>query len=218
MTTKHAYPRPQLVRTDWTNLNGAWDFAIDAEAEWTRPDQVGWNATIEVPYTPETPASGIGDTGFYRACWYRRAIEVPASEAGARQILHFGAVDYQCHGLGRRACRGAARGRLCPVQGRYHRLPERSDLTDDHRARRGRSARPGEAARQAGLATRAALASGIRARPASGRPSGWKRVPAVVDRLAALDAERGALGDRPGSPPCDGQRLRRVCGCGSELQ
>lgn len=95
MTTPHDYyPRPQLERPDWTNLNGSWDFALDHEARWSSPDQVVWNATIVVPFTPETPASGIGDTGFYRAVWYRRSFDVPTLKSGARLILHFGAVDY----------------------------------------------------------------------------------------------------------------------------
>jgi len=47
-----------------------------------------------VPFAPETPASGIGETGFTLACWYRRAFEPPLLSAGERLLLHFGAVDY----------------------------------------------------------------------------------------------------------------------------
>lgn len=89
----HLYPRPQLERTTWMNLNGPWEFSIDHEARWTQPGQVLWNATIIVPFAPETSASGIGDTGFYLACWYRRSFEAPSLAAGERLILHFGAVD-----------------------------------------------------------------------------------------------------------------------------
>ena len=64
MSRSHGYPRPMLERPEWVNLNGPWDFAIDADARWSMPDQVDWNATILVPFAPETPASGIGDTGF----------------------------------------------------------------------------------------------------------------------------------------------------------
>lgn len=95
MTLPHDYyPRPQLERQGWTNLNGSWDFAFDHQAQWGSPSEVVWNATIMVPFSPETPASGIGDTGFYRAVWYRRSFDVPTVEDGARLILHFGAVDY----------------------------------------------------------------------------------------------------------------------------
>ncbi len=92
MSTGHGYPRPQLVRKGWTMLNGPWEFARDPFARWRSADEVEWEGTIVVPFAPETPASGIGDTGFYRACWYRRRIEIAASDG--RVLLHFGAVDY----------------------------------------------------------------------------------------------------------------------------
>jgi hypothetical protein len=94
MTQGHLYPRPQLERAEWWSLNGPWDFALDAEASWNQPNQVAWNATITVPFSPETSASGIGDTGFYRACWYRRTFSPPKLKPGERLLLHFGAVDY----------------------------------------------------------------------------------------------------------------------------
>lgn len=94
-TIDDGYPRPQLRRRQWQSLNGPWDFAIEAELAWGKPDQVQWDHTIQVPFAPETPASGIGDTGFFCACWYRREIEVTPPAAGERLILHFGAVDYE---------------------------------------------------------------------------------------------------------------------------
>jgi hypothetical protein len=94
MTLTHLYPRPQLERGQWTSLNGQWEFAIDADARWTQPADVAWNATITVPFAPETSASGVGDTGFYKACWYRRTLDTPPLKEGQRLILHFGAVDY----------------------------------------------------------------------------------------------------------------------------
>jgi beta-galactosidase/beta-glucuronidase len=93
-STKHGYPRPQLERAEWTCLNGPWEFALDPEARWRVPEQVEWNATIEVPFAPETPASGIGFTGYFRACWYRRTFERPDLSSNHRLILHFGAIDY----------------------------------------------------------------------------------------------------------------------------
>jgi beta-galactosidase/beta-glucuronidase len=74
-------------------LDGPWQFARDPEATWTIPDQVRWDATIRVPFAPETPASGIGETGFLLACWYRRDFEAPRLGESERLILHFGAVD-----------------------------------------------------------------------------------------------------------------------------
>lgn len=88
------HPRPQLQRSNWINLNGNWDFAIDRGAEVARPEEVVWNASIQVPFAPETEASGIGDTGFYCAVWYRRRFATPERRPGERVVLHFGAVDY----------------------------------------------------------------------------------------------------------------------------
>src|SRR5437763_12348160 len=88
------YPRPQLERAEWTSLNGPWDFALDPEGKWRVPGEVSWTATIAVPFSPETPASGIGDTSFYRRCWYRRTFEAPALTEGEHLLLHFGAVDW----------------------------------------------------------------------------------------------------------------------------
>ena len=90
----HEYPRPQLRRSRWTSLNGVWEFALDSRDQWRAASDVQWKDTIVVPFSPETPASGIGDTGFHRACWYRRAFEAPALERGERLFLHFGAVDF----------------------------------------------------------------------------------------------------------------------------
>lgn len=88
------YPRPQFRRANWTSLNGQWEFAIDADAQLTRPEEVSWSQRIEVPFAPETSRSGISDTGLYRACWYRRKFQSGKLDPDTRLILHFGAVDY----------------------------------------------------------------------------------------------------------------------------
>lgn len=90
-----AYPRPMLQRAHWVNLNGRWDFAIDKDALLCYPQEVQWERQILVPFTPETPASGIGDTGFYTAVWYRRTFTAPELKEDQRVLLHFGAVDYE---------------------------------------------------------------------------------------------------------------------------
>jgi len=92
--TTLGYPRPQLQRSEWITLDGVWDFAIDKCGELLNPDQVQWDRTILVPFPPETVLSGIGDTSFFCVTWYRRYFKIPELEAGARLILHFGAVDY----------------------------------------------------------------------------------------------------------------------------
>ncbi|HEY0790501.1 MAG TPA: beta galactosidase jelly roll domain-containing protein, partial [Chthoniobacterales bacterium] len=88
-----AHPRPLLRRATWSNLNGPWDFAFDPARQWKEPAAVSFDRTIEVPYAPETPRSGIHDEGFHPVVWYRKT--VPAAGPGARVFLHFGAVDYR---------------------------------------------------------------------------------------------------------------------------
>lgn len=91
----HGYPRPMLRRPEWTSLNGPWQFALDAEAVHQAPRTVPFDSTIEVPFSPETRRSGIADTGLYKACWYRREVELAPIAATERVLLHFGAVDYE---------------------------------------------------------------------------------------------------------------------------
>ena len=93
MNLKHGYPRPQLLRSDWTCLNGPWQFCFDNDGRYSVPVDVGsWPLVIEVPYPPESRASGIGDQGFHKACWYQRKAHI--APGNDRVILRFGAVDY----------------------------------------------------------------------------------------------------------------------------
>ena len=90
------YPRPQLQRDQWDSLNGPWRFAFDNEGRYRKPADIDdWPLSIEVPFPPESAASGIGDRGFHVACWYQREVDVRI-DAG-RVLLHFGAVDYFAH-------------------------------------------------------------------------------------------------------------------------
>ena len=93
-SSSRGYPRPQLERGDWASLEGTWMFALDHDLCWRLPAEVRWDGSIQVPFSPETPASGVGRTGFYRACWYQRVIEPPPLRSGERLLLHLGAVDY----------------------------------------------------------------------------------------------------------------------------
>jgi beta-galactosidase/beta-glucuronidase len=88
------YPRPQLRRNTWYSLNGEWEFALDPPGRWRVPADVQWQRRIRVPFSPETEASGIGETGFYQACWYRRRLAIDPLETGQRLMLRFEAVDY----------------------------------------------------------------------------------------------------------------------------
>ena len=91
------YPRPQLVREHWLNLNGLWDYAIRPKDETSPPDD--WDGQILVPFAVESALSGVmKPVGPDNRLWYRRTFEVPADEAwqDKRTLLHFGAVDWDC--------------------------------------------------------------------------------------------------------------------------
>jgi beta-galactosidase/beta-glucuronidase len=93
------YPRPQLVRARWHDLGGVWDFGFGSDPAET-PASAGFDRSIVVPFPPESPASGIGDTGYHHVVWYRRSfggaeLEGAGFESDAhRLLLHFGAVDW----------------------------------------------------------------------------------------------------------------------------
>ena len=87
------YPRPQLRRREWYSLNGEWEFAVDPSLAWSAPAEVAWASTIRVPFAPEAPLSGVNTTGFFRGCWYKRRVALPAIGPRERWVLHFGAVD-----------------------------------------------------------------------------------------------------------------------------
>jgi hypothetical protein len=95
-TDTAAYPRPQLQRAQWKSLNGPWRFSFDNERRYSKPSDItAWPLTIEVPFPPESDASGIADRGFHLACWYER--EFTVEYENKRVLLHFGAVDYYAH-------------------------------------------------------------------------------------------------------------------------
>lgn len=101
-----SYPRPQLVRAGWVSLDGAWDFGYDDEdrglaERWfaAGPAQAtAFDREIQVPFPPESVASGVHDTSFHPVVWYRLvlgAADVPAARDEGQLLLHFGAVDYR---------------------------------------------------------------------------------------------------------------------------
>jgi hypothetical protein len=86
------YPRPQLVRSDWLNLNGIWEYQPGA-ADDVAPVGKKLAGEILVPYPVESAISGVME--HHARIWYRRSFTVPAAWAGKQVILHFGAVDYE---------------------------------------------------------------------------------------------------------------------------
>ncbi len=75
-------------------LDGAWDFAFDLERSFSDPEKVPWSTQIQVPFSPETAASGVGRTDLFRTVWYCRRFTAPPMPSGHRLILHFEGVDY----------------------------------------------------------------------------------------------------------------------------
>ena len=93
------YPRPQLVRDAFLNLNGPWEFSFDfSNSGKARNYQLEphFDRTITVPFCPESVLSGIGFTDFIPAVWYKRSFTLPEEALKGRVLLHFGAVDYRC--------------------------------------------------------------------------------------------------------------------------
>ena len=85
------YPRPQMVRENWLNLNGIWQFQPAASETEALPSG-NLSREILVPFPVESALSGIMEQ--HENVWYRRSFTVPTDWAGQRIILHFGAVDY----------------------------------------------------------------------------------------------------------------------------
>ena len=86
------YPRPQMVRERWANLNGFWNYAITpADAE-----PAAMDGHILVPFAVESALSGVGRfVNENEALWYEREFTVPRGWKGDRVLLHFGAVDWK---------------------------------------------------------------------------------------------------------------------------
>jgi len=87
------YPRPMMVRDQWLNLNGLWEYAIAGKDE-EMPKQ--FDGKILVPFPVESELSGVAKkvTESDRL-WYSRKFEIPLAWKGRRFLLHFGAVDWE---------------------------------------------------------------------------------------------------------------------------
>jgi len=121
------YPRPQMTRPDWVNLNGEWDYAILPKDSSTTKM---WDGKILVPYAVESLLSGVQKSLLpEQRLWYRRTFPHPlplsqrephggasrrGAEGGMRALLHFGAVDYDCSIFLNNTLIGSHRGGYLP--------------------------------------------------------------------------------------------------------
>lgn len=76
-----------MVRKEWLNLNGKWEFSFETEE---------YDKTIIVPYAYQSRLSGIHVKEIYDTVWYRKSFDLPEGWMGKDVLLHFGAVDYEC--------------------------------------------------------------------------------------------------------------------------
>ena len=99
MIERKEYPRPQFRRENWQNLNGEWEFAFDDKNESIKSGlwqgKKALSRKINVPFTYEYPASGVGDAAQHDVVWYRRTFEIAEENRGSRALLCFNAADYQ---------------------------------------------------------------------------------------------------------------------------
>ena len=86
------YPRPQMVRKDWVNLNGLWEFKPGENGDKTPFGQT-LSQKILVPFAVESAISGIKK--HYDRLWYRKELSIPKNWKGKKVILHFGAIDWE---------------------------------------------------------------------------------------------------------------------------
>jgi len=91
------YPRPEMLRAGWQNLNGLWDYAIQDAAE-AKP--AAFTGKILVPFAVQSQLSGVAAAvSDQQRLWYRRTFRPGAVARGSRVLLHFGAVDWEAHVL-----------------------------------------------------------------------------------------------------------------------
>ena len=99
MIDRNEYPRPQFRREGWQNLNGEWEFAFDDKNEGIKSGLWQGNTAlplkINVPFSYEYPASGVGDAAQHDVVWYRRTFAIAEGNGGRRALLCFNAADYQ---------------------------------------------------------------------------------------------------------------------------
>lgn len=87
------YPRPQLIRPSWQNLNGQWDYAILPKGSLP---ETGFAGKITVPFPVESYLSGVQKTvGPENELWYEKTFDLSLDRKSKRVLVHFGASDWE---------------------------------------------------------------------------------------------------------------------------
>lgn len=87
------YPRPQMVRNNWQNLNGLWQYAV---TDWDADKPAKFDGEILVPFPIESALSGVQQPLYpMQRLWYKRMISKPDTKGDKRVLLHFEAVDWK---------------------------------------------------------------------------------------------------------------------------
>ena len=106
------YPRPQLVRGEWQNLNGLWNYAV---TEVNAAEPTKFDGEILVPFAIESALSGVGKwITEKQLLWYEREFTVPAKWMSQRVMLNFGAVDWAADVYVNGVCVGSHTGGFTP--------------------------------------------------------------------------------------------------------
>lgn len=114
------YPRPQLVRKEWKNLNGLWDYAIKPKGQ-VAPKS--FDGQILVPFCVESSLSGVKkELKPEDELWYRTSVNIPDGWKDKDVVLHFGAVDWEGEVIVNGKSQGTHRGGSDPF---------RFNITDD---------------------------------------------------------------------------------------
>lgn len=87
------YPRPQMERKDWLNLNGVWQLRKGEKGERYNPDFV-YDQKILVPFPIESALSGVMKESDSQCYWYKRSMRIPKKMKGKNILLHFDSVDW----------------------------------------------------------------------------------------------------------------------------
>ncbi len=88
------YPRPQMARKNWLNLNGLWNYTITSNSLDAQPSE--WFGKILVPFSIEAPLSGVGrQVETNEAIWYKRIVQIPEEWKDKKVLLHFEASDFE---------------------------------------------------------------------------------------------------------------------------